>query len=193
VRRLDRFMRQEYEPADDFDLFHRLLAVGGIARLDETLAVYRWHRANTSHDQKDRMLGRAATLLADAYRPWLGEAAPAAATLVVRHLVDRQPAPDAATLARLGGVLEALQAGFCAATAPDPATAAQIAAHTARVWWLATRAAVRSGSPTALRRWRDAATLRAGFRPGLRDIAGSLAVGTVRALLRRQRSTAAPT
>jgi hypothetical protein len=185
VRRLGQFMRAEYEPADDFDLHHRLLALGGIARLDETLAVYRWHRTNTSHGQMDRMFDRAAAVLADAYRPWLGEDAPAAAVLVVRHLVDRQPAPDAATLARLGGVLERLQAGFCAATAPDPATRAAIEAHTARVWWLATRAAMRSGSPTALRRWRDAAALGAGFRPGVRDITGSLAVGTVRALLRR--------
>jgi hypothetical protein len=192
VRRLGRFMRAEYEPADDFDLHHRLLALGGIARLDETLVVYRWHQTNTSHGQMDRMFNRAAAVLTNAYRPWLGEDAAAAAALVVRHLVDRQPASDTATLARLGGVLERLLAGFCAATAPDPATAAQIEAYTARVWWLATRAAMRSGSPTALRRWRDAAGLRTGFRPTARDIAGSLAVGTVRAVLRRGRSASAP-
>src|SRR5208337_238122 len=86
VRRLDRFMRREYEPADDFDLHHRLLALGGIARLDETLAVYRWHRTNTSHGQMDQMFDRAGAVLAETYRPWLGEDAPAAAALVVRHL-----------------------------------------------------------------------------------------------------------
>lgn len=188
VRRLDRFMRREYEPADDYDLFHRLLPLGGIARLDETLVVYRWHQANTSHDQKDRMLGRAAALLADAYRPWLGDDSLAAATLVVHHLVDRQPALDAVTLARLGRVLERLLAGFCATTQPDAATKSRIEAHTARVWWLATRAAVRSGSPLALRPWRAAAALRAGFHPGTRDVAESLAVGTVRAMLRRGRN-----
>jgi hypothetical protein len=185
VRRLGHFMRREYEPADDFDLHHRLLALGGIARLDETLAVYRWHRTNTSHGQMDRMCDRAGAVLADAYRPWLGEDAPAAAALVVRHLVDRQPAPDAATLARLGHVLKRLLAGFCAATKPDPATRARIEAYTARVWWLATRAAVRSGSPAALRHWRAAAGLGAGFSPTARDIAASLAVGTARAVLRR--------
>ncbi len=185
VRRLGRLMRPEYEPADDFDLHHRLLAVGGIARLDETLAVYRWHRTNTTYGQRDRMAGRAAAVLADAYRPWLGEDAPAAAALVVCHLVDRRPAPDAATLARLGRVLARLLAGFCATTRPDPATTAAIEAFTAHTWWLATRAAVRSGSPTALRCWRDAAGLRAGFRPGVRDVAESLAIGTVRAALRR--------
>jgi hypothetical protein len=188
VRRLGQFMRPEYEPADDFDLHHRLLALGGIARLDDTLAVYRWHQANTTYGQMERMDDRAAAVLADAYRPWLGEDAPAAAALVVRHLVDRRPAPDAATLARLGRVLERLRAGFCAATAPDPATRAQIEAHTAHVWWLATRAAVRSGSPTALWCWSDAAGLRTGWRPTARDIAGSLAAGTVRAALRRGRS-----
>jgi hypothetical protein len=188
VRRLGRFMRAEYEPADDFDLHHRLLALGGIARLDATLAVYRWHQANTTYGQMERMDDRAAAVLARAYRPWLGGDAPAAAALVVRHLVGRRPAPDAATLARLGRVLERLLAGFCAATAPDPAATAEITAYTAHVWWLATRAAVRSGSPAALRCWRGAAGLRAGFRPSARDVAESLAIGAVRAALGRGRT-----
>ena len=182
VRRLGRFMRQEFEPADDFDLFHRLLSQGGIARLDETLCVYRWHRTNTSHYQTARMFDRAAAVLERAYRPWLGDAAPDAASLVVRHLSDRRPAPNSATLARLGHALERILSGYCAATLPDPATTARIKAHAARSWWLAARAAIRSGAPGALRRWHEASALRLGFHPTAADVAGSLAIGAVRAV-----------
>jgi GT2 family glycosyltransferase len=186
VRGLDRFMRREYEPADDFDLYHRLLALGGIARLDDVLCVYRWHDANTSLGQMQRIHDRAAAVLARAYRPWLGDDAADTATLVVTHLTDRRPAPDSATLARLGRVLERVLVGYCAAATPDPATRLLIEAYTARAWWLAARAAVRSGTPTALLRWRDATALRAAYRrPTVRDIAQSLAIGTARAVLRR--------
>ena len=160
VRRLDRFMRREYEPADDFDLFHRLLPLGGIARLDETLAVYRWHAANASHTLGGRIEAGAVAVLAEAYRPWLGEDAAAAAALVVRHLSDRRPAPDAATLAALGAVLQRLMPAYWPPP-PDPATRAAIEAYTGRAWWLAARAATRPGSPAALLRWRGAAGLRA--------------------------------
>ncbi len=177
VRRLGTFMRQDYEPADDFDLYHRLLPQGGIARLDDVLCVYRWHNANASHGLMERIHDRAAAVLAPAYLPWLGDAAPEAASLVVRHLSDRQPVPDAATLARLGGVLRVLLAGFCAAA---PQTRAQIEAHTARTWWLAARAAIRSGVPGALRRWRGEKALRLGFQPGALDILESVAIGLIR-------------
>ena len=180
VRRLGRFMRPEYEPADDFDLYHRLLAQGGIARLDETLCVYRWHGANASHGLRERLHDRAAAVLADGYRPWLGGEAAAAASLVVRHLSDRRPVPDTATLARLGHVLERVRDGYCAATLPDPQTRARIEAHAARTWWLAARAAIRSGTPAALLAWRAAKTLRVGFRPAATDLAASLAIGVVR-------------
>ena len=180
ARRLGRFMRPEFEPADDFDLYHRLLAQGGIARLDDTLGVYRWHAANASHALMGRIHDRAAAVLARAYAPWLGSAAPEAAGLVVRHLSDRQPVPDAPTLARLGDVLQAVLAGFCAATSPDPDARARIEAHAARSWWLAARAAIRSGVPGALRGWREATSLRRNFRPGVAELAKSLAVGGVR-------------
>ena len=185
ARGLDPFMRPKFEPADDFDFYHRLLALGDIARLDEVLCVYRWHATNASHGQEQRIHDRAAAVLMRSYRAWLGEDAAEATDLVITHLSGRQPVPDAATLARLGWVLARVLAGFCAATAPDPATRARIEAHAARTWWLAARAALRSGSPAALLRWRDAAQLRAGFRPPALDIAVSLGVGAVRAMLRR--------
>jgi hypothetical protein len=172
LRSLARFMRQEWEPADDFDLYHRLLAVGDIDRLDDELCIYRWHDANASHALADRMQAAAGGVLARAYRPWLGEAAEAAAGLVVRHLSERRPAPDAATLAALGRVLARVLAGFFEATAPDRASRALIEAHAARAWWLASRAAVRAGSPTAMLHWHRATFSRA-FHPAVADAAAS--------------------
>ena len=45
---LGSFLRPDFELADDFDFYHRLLAVGGIARLNEVLTTYRYHAANAS-------------------------------------------------------------------------------------------------------------------------------------------------
>ena len=40
VRRLDIFLREEYKYADDYDLYHRLMPFGDIARLDEPLTIF---------------------------------------------------------------------------------------------------------------------------------------------------------
>lgn len=181
VRRLGRFMDPAFEPADDFHFYHRLLAVGDLARLDEALAVYRWHAANASHALAGRIEAAAVAVLAEAYQGWLGAEGETAAGLVVRHLANRSPAPDAATFAALGGVLRRLMAAWLDANQPDPATRAAVEAYTARAWWLAARAATRAGSPAALLRWRAWAG-RGGFRPGAADVLASLAVGTARAL-----------
>src|SRR4051794_30488868 len=49
LRRLDPPLRPQFEPADDFDLYHRLLGRGRIARLDAALTIYRWHASNTTY------------------------------------------------------------------------------------------------------------------------------------------------
>jgi GT2 family glycosyltransferase len=180
LQRLGAFMRPEAEPADDFDLYHRLLGIGGLARLDETLVTYRWHASNTTHTQAERMFDRASAILARSYAPWLGPDSDAAARLVVRHLSDRQPVRDVATLARLGGFLERLLTGFCRQHAVDPAARAQIEAHAGRVWWRVVRSAIRSGTPLALRQYRRS-TLRRGFKPRLPDVIASVAIGSLRA------------
>jgi len=183
LRRLGGFMRPEAEPADDFDLYHRLLGIGALARLDETLTIYRWHASNTTHAQSERMFASASAILGRAYAPWLGPDSEAAARLVVHHLSDRQPVRDVATLERLGGFLERLVAGFCARHASgDAAARAQIEAHAGRVWWRAVRSAIRSGTPVALAQYLARRSLRRGYTPALRDVAISVAVGSLRAI-----------
>ena len=181
IERLDIFVRPECELADDFDLYHRLLALGGIARLDAPLTIYRWHAANTSHAKGDQLLAAAAGILASAYRRWLGEDAEAAALLVARYCSTREPPPDAATLRRLGGVLERLLAGFRADHASDAGARAMIEAHAAKLWWRLARAAIRDGAPAAIRAYYACPRLRRGFRPAATDVVESLVIGMARA------------
>ncbi len=72
LRRLGIFLRREAEPADDFDLYHRLSGIGALARLNETLTIYRWHAGNTTYAQSERLFASACATLARAYEPWLG-------------------------------------------------------------------------------------------------------------------------
>lgn len=188
ARALGAFMRGDYEPADDFDLWHRLLACGEIVRLGEVLASYRWHAGNASHTEGPRLFGNAARVLARAYRDWLGEEAEAAAALVVRHLSERVPVPDGPSLDRLGSYIRRLLAAFLAACPLDAAARADIERHAGQIWWRATRAAARAGRPwLADRMWRGEPTLTQYHPLPLVDLSASLVVGSVRmaASLRR--------
>ena len=181
VRRLGTFLRPEFELADDFDFYHRLLAIGEIARLNDVLTIYRFHAASASSHNAARLDDNAARVLAAAYAPWLGEDAAAAAALAVRHWLNRQPPRDAGTLDRLGDILQRLLAGFCASGNPGSAAPDRIAGLAGDTWWRTVRSAIRAGSPWLLGR-RDAfPALRSGMRPSPRDIVVSAAVGWVRA------------
>ncbi len=183
VRRLaGPFMRPEFEYADDYDLYHRLLAVGDIARLDTALTTYRWHARNTTYSHASILFANAARVLAAAYRPWLGtERAGPAADLVIRHLSEREPPRDMATVHRLGEVLERVLAGFCADLALSPADRTAVEVQAAASWWRVVRSAARAGLPGALRLHRTRPSLCRGPGPGLADVLISAAAGTLRA------------
>lgn len=180
VRQLGCFMRKECELADDFDLYHRLLARGEIARLDEALTIYRVHSANTAAKAKDRLFRSAVKVLAAVYRGWLGEEAESAAILVTHHFSDRRPTGDAATLNRLGGYLERLLICYLATYPQTPADQALIRRQAGSAWWGAVRAAVRSGQPWLAACFPERRLLSGQYRPSLPDWVGSVAVGLLR-------------
>ncbi len=154
-------LRESAEPADDFDLYHRLLGCSEGARLDEVLTLYRAHAASATHRSAERMFCCAASVLAQAYVSWFGEGAHDAAALAIRHLSHREPVPDAATLDRVLAVIARVT------EAHDSAEARRLADEVA---WGVVRAAVRGGRPWLLRR-----------RGGWVDTAVSVSVGGVRA------------
>lgn len=148
LRSLDPPLRPQFEPADDFDLYHRLLGRGHIARLDPELTTYRWHASNATYATGANIADGATRVLTRAYTPWFGADAPAAASLVVRHGHERNAVADATTMARLRDVTCRVASGLAAS---HPAEASEITAGSRRLLWRFTRAAVRSGRPTLFR------------------------------------------
>jgi len=187
VRGLGAFVRPEFELADDFDLYHRLLRVGEIARLEQVLTVYRWHARNTTYGREGALNANAVKVLEAAYGPLLGEDAQDAATLVIRHLSDRKPARDAATLGRLGGYLTRLLEGFCALHEIDARQRAALVHATGMIWWRCVRAAGRAGAPPLLACYGLCADLAAAHRPSAFDRVASALVGSVRQMGGRRR------
>jgi GT2 family glycosyltransferase len=183
VHRLGAFLHPGYELADDFDFYHRLLGIGDIVRLGEVLTTYRYHAANASRARPEAMNANAARVLCNAYASLLGDEAAAAADLVIKHLSDRQPAPDPATLERIGRVLERLLQRFCEAHDLSAADRQRIAQLAGEAWWRTARGAIRRGALGMLRHYWARRPLNADFRPALGDVAASVAIGAVRAAL----------
>lgn len=183
VRRLGQFVRPEYELADDFDLYHRLLRVGDIARLSAPLVIYRWHGSNTARSGRERLMANAAKILREAYVPLLGDDADEAALLICRHLSHRQPADDPVTLHRLGTWLDRLLDRFCDMNSLPAADRETIAALAGETWWNTVRAAIRKGRPQFFPVFRRHRRLAEASPPHLLDQAASLAIGTARRLL----------
>jgi GT2 family glycosyltransferase len=183
VHRLGAFLRPDYELADDFDFYHRLLAIGDIARFEDVLTTYHYHAANASLARAAAMNANAVRVLTGAYAPWLGDDATAAADLVIKHLSDRQPVHDPATLERIGQILERLQQGFCQAHSLSMSDRRRVAALAGEAWWRTARSAIRSGSPGMIGHYRARKLLNSDFRPTLRDIAESVAIGAVRSVV----------
>ncbi len=186
ARLLDPFMRPDLVYAEDFDLYHRINAFGGIARLDDELMTYRRHGGGASQRQVEAMRARATDVLAACYAPLFGETAVEHADLIVRHVMGQQPVPDRATLRRVGDALVRLQDDFLATRKPDPASLNLIRWETARRWARIGRAGLRTGSL----RLGDATAVRPdhlglGYA-GIEQLVLSRLVGTVRGAQRRR-------
>ena len=145
VQQLEPFTRPEVVYAEDFDLYHRLLPLGEIARIDEPLMIYRAHAGGVSQIHADRMVAAAARILADAHRALFGAAAEANAELLVRYFAAKLPAPDVATLARVAVVLDRLVEHFMIDQVPDASSRALIGEEASRLWWSLVRTSIRAG------------------------------------------------
>ncbi|MES2336698.1 MAG: glycosyltransferase [Pseudomonadota bacterium] len=145
ARTFDPFTDPDCLYAEDFDLYHRLLRHGPVARIDEPLLRYRDHPGGCSQRYRDTMLVNAAGVLARAWTPRLGEDAPAVAEMLARHVVAGDAVPDRATLDRLGTTIALLQAMYLGEMDPDPESRRLIKWETARLWWRIVRHAMRSG------------------------------------------------
>lgn len=131
------FMREDYRYSDDYDLYHRLLRQGNVARLPEYLTVYRIHPKNASLKYEETMIENAIKVLIPSYSVWFGDVAHDAASLVVRLLSARRPAASIEILDRLGRYLETLMLAFVAENKVGDVDRRRIAKSAAQLWWLA--------------------------------------------------------
>src|SRR5207302_5067364 len=128
----------------------QMLARGEIARLNESLTIYRVHATNTSTQAPTRLFRSAVKILTATYCDWLGENAESAATLMIRHFSYRAPPADATTLQRVGDYLERLLGCFLASHPQTPADGALIREQAGSSWWGVVRAGMHSGQPWLL-------------------------------------------
>lgn len=180
ARCLEPFTRPDYRYAEDFDLYHRLRPHGKLARIDQPLLVYRNHSGGASQRHAETMTAQSTRILADCYRPVLGEGAKQAARLVVTHVMRRQPVSDRATLMALGEVLHLLQDDFIATAKPDAESLSLIKWETARLWARIGQEALRSGAI----KLSDTLAVRPDHMglgyAGLDDLAKSTLIGAVK-------------
>ncbi len=141
---LDPFTQPSEVYAEDFDLYHRVGSLGGIARLDEPLVLYRQHAGGVSKLFEDVMRASATRVLA-ARHAALGDGAERAGHLLVMHHMGGEPVPDRATFAELGALLALLQENWLAETRPDAQTRALVRWETARRWARIGRIGQRAG------------------------------------------------
>jgi glycosyltransferase involved in cell wall biosynthesis len=149
VRQLGAFMRQDYVYADDYDFFCRIATVGAVARLDETLTLYRVYAGNTFKKHEAAMAENAARALAPFYARLFGEEAVETAALIVRHFSGRHPAPDEATLVRLCQVFDRVNAHFLARAEGDAVTCDLLERHAAVLWRRVLQTTAREGGVAA--------------------------------------------
>lgn len=173
------FNVEDRRHAEDFDLYHRLAAVGSIARIDEVMTLYRCHAAGAALPFGDAMQASAARVLADAYVPLLGSGARRSAQIVARHVGAGEPVPDVETLKLVEAVLQATTKFVRAKHAADEVARGLIATERAVLMQRLIRAALRRGSvsPLALR--------RAGLSLPPRGLLGDCVVGVARRLQKR--------
>ena len=168
VRRLGVFMRSSYTYADDYDFYHRMAALGGIARLDRPLTIYRVHDTNAYKRHEQTMLANAARVLVPGYRRLFGDGAEDAAEQVVQHLSAARPVRDWPSLQRLCTVFDTLNAASLAAPGMDDISAGLLQRQAGVLWRRTLRATNRLGGV----RLPDLLACRpAGVRTGRTDTA----------------------
>ena len=135
------FTRPDFLYAEDFDLYHRMARIGGIARIDDPLLLYRKHSGGASKRYADTMQASATRVLEESYAVTGARDPYADARLIVEHLMRGSPVPDAATLEKLGDLIGRLQAQFLEHRAVDDESLAMIRWETALRWGKVIRAA----------------------------------------------------
>jgi glycosyltransferase involved in cell wall biosynthesis len=167
ARKLDVFLRDRYRFADDYDFYHRMAPLGGIARLDEKLTIYRLHAANTFRHHEETMTANAIQVLTPSYERWFGGDAASVASLVVRHISAAKPVPNEADFTLLCRAFDQLTRTYLNEAAGDVTTQRGIRIQANALWRRMLRVTARAGGVS---RMRLLGARPAGFVPSDGDI-----------------------
>ena len=166
ARKLPVFLRDRVEFADDYDFYHRMAPLGGIARLDEKLTIYRLHAANTFRHNEETMTANAVRVLTPSYERWFGAEAEQAASVVVRHISAAKPVPSPEAFALLTRVFDQLTRFYLQEAEGDATTQRGIRMQAHALWRRMLRVSARGGFVS---RQTLLAARPAGFTPSRGD------------------------
>jgi len=172
------FNREDRLYAEDFDLYHRLSTVGSLARIDDVLTLYRRHEAGASQVHKATMRASASRVLEDAYAPILRTGAARSAQVMTRHVSEGLPIPDIRTLRLIAAVLQAMAQHVKKTCGVDEVARGLIITERAALMQRLVRAAIRSGTLSALVLHREGLLQLAGLESGA--VLSNSVVGMVR-------------
>ena len=195
LRRLPQFLREERRYAEDYDLYVRLLAHGGVARLPVPLVIYRVHPQSSSARHRTRMIEQTSRVMREMWPADVlaGEDRRAAAALIARHLAAGTPADNPDVLRKVRDTLRRLADEFIDSR-PDCSAAEREAVmlHAGRLWEYLVRSSLRAGTVT----WPSVPGFHRGAEGRLRgrDLLGAALQGMIPRpvvdFLRRQRRPA---
>ena len=177
------FNREDRLYAEDFDLYHRLSTVGSLARIDDVLTLYRRHEAGASQVHNATMRASASKVLEDAYAPILRAGAARSAQVMTRHISEGLPIPDIRTLRLIAAVLQAMAQHVKKNRGVDEVARGLIITERAALMQRLVRAAIRSGTISALVLHREGLLQLAGLDSG--EVLSNSVVGIVRRTQKR--------
>jgi hypothetical protein len=154
------------------------------------LTLYRRHTANAAQFYGETMLENASRVLEDAYAPMLGPRAARMARLVAVHVGDGAPVPNIETLRQIETILHSATRFIKTHCEVDAMARLLIAAERAAMMQRMVRAALRSGTISALTLHREGLLRTAGLET--RALLSNSALGMVRGTQRRKPATYAP-
>jgi hypothetical protein len=149
VESLGMFHREQCRFAEDYDLYHRLVGVARVARIDEVLTLHRGAPQPANRTMSEAEIASAARVLQDAYTPILGAGAARSAQVIMRHVGAGEPVPDLMTLRLIEAVLQAMTQYVRNKFAVDEVARGLIAAERPALMQRLVRNALRSGTISA--------------------------------------------
>jgi len=175
------YLRPECAPVEDFDFTLRLLEAGAVARIPDVLVRFRLGGGpGQPAEAQAELAARGTALLTRRYAPLIGEAAPAAAAMVVDHLMLGAPLREAEAFDRLARILADLFGAFEARRPLSEEQRRRIRVKTAERWWRAVLTSVRAGHLRAALRGFSALPWHRAAPPSAYVLAKTLGRGLLR-------------